>query len=505
MFVRKKPNKSGVVSVQIIDKSSGKYKVVKTVGSSADPKQVERLEIIGKQWISQQRGALSLGLDDIQGQADALFDRIEAIKPVGADLLLGKIFDQIGFSAIDSPLFKSLVLSRIAYPLSKLKTTDYWFEHYGVNVSVADVYRYLDKLHQEEKALIEHISYEHTRKVLGAEMLQMVFYDVTTIYFEAEQEDELRKTGFSKDGKHQHAQIVLGLLVSNEGYPLAYDIFEGNKYEGDTMLPIVDAFKEKYAFKQITIIADAGLLSKSNVQELEEKQYAYILGARIKNESEQIKEKILALNLEDGQSSTLKKNEHTSLIIHYSKKRAKKDAHNRERGLKRLERLLQTGKLTKANLNNRGYNKYLKMEGDVVISIDQDKFDRDARWDGLKGYQTNTQLSDKEVITNYQELWRIEKAFRISKNELKIRPIYHRVRNRIEAHLCLSFAAYKVYKELERQLKVKNMGISPEKAIDIARTIYKIEIRIDKIGFFDRVMLLKENHKWLNDNFQLKT
>ena len=114
-------------------------------------------------------------------------------------------------------------------------------------------------------------------------------------------------------------------------------------------------------------------------------------------------------------------------------------------------------------------------------------------------------LSDKEVITNYQELWRIEKAFRISKNELKIRPIYHRVRNRIEAHLCLSFAAYKVYKELERQLKVKNMGISPEKAIDIARTIYKIEIRIDKIGFFDRVMLLKENHKWLNDNFQLKT
>ncbi|MGD1958614.1 MAG: IS1634 family transposase [Fulvivirga sp.] len=505
MFVRKKPNKSGVVSVQVIDKSSGRYRVIKTIGSSTDASEIERLEIEGRQWITHQKGVLSLDLNDLERQADVFFDHIESVKPAGTDLLLGKIFDEIGFSAIASPLFKSLVLSRIANPVSKLKTTDYWFEHYGVLVSVAEVYRYLDKLHKEEKPRIEQISFEHTRQVLGTAMLQMVFYDVTTIYFEAEQEDELRKTGFSKDGKHQHPQIVLGLLVSNEGYPLAYDIFEGNKYEGDTMLPIVDAFKEKYDFKQITIIADAGLLSKSNVKELEEKQYAYILGARIKNESEKMKEKILALPLEDGQSAPLKKGSHTSLIIHYSKKRANKDAHNRERGLKRLEKLLQTGKLTKANINNRGYNKYLKMIGDVEIRIDQDKFEQDARWDGLKGYQTNTKLTGKEVITHYQELWKIEKAFRISKHDLKIRPIYHRARRRIEAHICLSFAAYKIYKELERQLKVKKMNISPEKAIDIARTIYKIQIRIDKIGYFDKVLLLNEKHRWLNENFGLKT
>ena len=503
MFIRRKANKSGLVSIQVIDKSTGKYKVTKTIGSSADPQELERLELVGREWIAKKKGELFLDLNDVKQQAEKLFDRIEAIKPVGTDFLLGKLFDEIGFKRIESPLFKPLVLSRIAHPVSKLKTTDYWFDHYGILVNVVDVYRYLDKLHKEEKTLIEQISYEHTQQILGGGAIQMVFYDVTTIYFEAEQEDDFRKTGFSKDGKHQQPQIVLGLLVSNGGYPLAYDIFEGNKYEGDTMLAVIDAFREKYSFQQITIIADAGLLSKANVKELENKKYHYILGARIKNESQPIKEQILNLNFEDGQSTAIKKDGYTSLIIHYSAKRAKKDAYNRERGLKRLEKLLERGKLTKANINNRGYNKYLKMDGQINISIDQEKFDQDARWDGLKGYQTNTKLTNQEIITNYKELWMIEKAFRISKHDLRVRPIFHRAKRRIESHICLSFAAYKIYKELERQLNIKHMNLSPEKAIDIARTIYQITLKIDKHGYFTKVLLLKENHRWLNENFHL--
>lgn len=166
----------------------------------------------------------------------------------------------------------------------------------------------------------------------------MVVYDVTTIYFEAQGEDDLRKTGFSKDGKHQHPQIVLGLLVSKGGYPLAYDIFECNKYEGETMLPIIEAFRDKFDFKQMTIVADAGLLSNDNVDQIIEQGHFYILGARIKNETNLIKQKIMVLTLKDGQSAVIKKDEGCSLIIHYSEKRAKKDAHNRESGLKRLEK-----------------------------------------------------------------------------------------------------------------------------------------------------------------------
>lgn len=503
MFVRKKPNRSGLVSVQVIDKSGGKYKVAKTIGSSSDPTQIERYVIEGRQWIAQQTGTLCLDLNDVQRKADQLFEQIEAIKPVGADLLLGKIFDQMGFDQVSSPLFKPLVLGRIAYPVSKLKTTGYWLEHYGLSVHVMSVYRYLDKLHKEQKQTIESISFQHTEQLLGKGNIRMVFYDVTTIYFEVEREDELRKTGFSKDGKHQHPQIVLGLLVSKGGYPLAYDIFEGNKYEGDTMLPVIDRFRNKYGFQQITIIADAGLLSKANVKELTGQQHHYILGARIKNESTTIKEKILSARLKDGQSVVVKKDKDTSLIIHYSSKRAKKDGYNRQRGLNRLQKLLQSGKLTKANINSRGYNKYLKMDGDVKISIDKDKFDQDAKWDGLKGYQTNTKLSNEQVISNYKELWKIKKAFRISKHDLKIRPVFHRAQRRIEAHICLSFVAYKIYKELERQLQEKGMGISPEKAIEIAKNIYLVKIRIDKLNYFEKVLLLEENQRWLTDNFQL--
>jgi len=134
------------------------------------------------------------------------------------------------------------------------------------------------------------------------------------------------------------------------------------------------------------------------------------------------------------------------------------------------------GKLTKRSINNRGYNKYLKLEGDVTVSIDRQKYNEDSKWDGLKGYITNSNLQKDVVIENYRHLWQIEKAFRISKTDLRIRPVYHRLKHRIEAHICIAFCAYKIYKELERQLKQKQSSISPEKAIDIAKTIYKLTI-----------------------------
>jgi len=121
-------------------------------------------------------------------------------------------------------------------------------------------------------------------------LLLLVFYDVTTIYFETNHEDELRKTGFSKEGKHQNPQVVLRLLVSKNGYPLAYDVFEGNNFLGKTMLPIINAIKNKYDLNQLIIVADSGLLSNPNIEELRAENYEFILGARIKNESKSIKE-----------------------------------------------------------------------------------------------------------------------------------------------------------------------------------------------------------------------
>lgn len=210
----------------------------------------------------------------------------------------------------------------MVYPKSKLKTTEYLYSYSQKEYSEDDIYRYLDKLYDTQKETVQHISFEHTKSLFKGN-INVVFYDVTTVYFEIDNADELRKTGFSKEGKHRSPQIVLGLLVSKNGYPLAYDIFEGNKFEGHTMLPVIDSFRAKYNLKQPIIVADSGLLSSQNIAELKAKDYEFILGARIKSESQSVKKKILSLDLKNGESEVIKKGD-LKLLVTYSDSRAKK-------------------------------------------------------------------------------------------------------------------------------------------------------------------------------------
>ena len=347
----------------------------------------------------------------------------------------------------------------------------------GITLHVNDIYRYLDKLFEQQIRQVQQISFNHTLHLLKNK-LSVVFYDVTTLYFEAADEDDFRKAGFSKDGKHSQPQIVLGLLVSENGYPLDYEIFEGNKFEGHTMIPVIEAFKNRYHMDQLIVVADAGLMSNKNIKQLIENKYFFIIGARIKNEAQAIQEQILSLHLQDEQSVVISKDAAQRIIISYSNNRAKNDSYNRQKGMERLKKLLAKGKLTKDHINNKGHNKYLKLEGEIKITIDEDKYRDDVKWDGLKGYTTNTDLPKETILEYYKQLWQIEKTFRITKTDLKIRPIYHFKKRRIQAHICIAFAACKVYKELERQLKIKKSELSPEKAIDILKTIYGITIRL---------------------------
>lgn len=475
MFIRKKKNRTGTISVHIIQKINGKQVHVKTIGYTSNPVDLKRLEAEAHRQIAaikqQQILPLSFAEDDMH--IAHLKSSIQSIQPQTCIRILEKMFDEIGFNAIPDPLFRHLVMMRLLYPVSKLKTIEYLRRCYQINYDIDAVYRYMDKLNQEHHQQLQQISFNHTVKLLGGD-LSVVFYDVTTLYFEVEQEDDLRKIGFSKDGKAQNPQIVLGLLVSAGGYPLAYEMFEGNKFEGHTMLPVIEAFKNKYAVSKLVIVADAGLLSNDNIEQLTDKGYEFILGARIKNETRVIKKQILSLKLKDGQSQVLEKSNAIKLIVSYATSRAAKDEYNRKRGLQKLENNLKAGKLNKRHINNRGYNKYLKLEGHLSVSIDYDKYKHDAVWDGLKAYITNTQLSKEIIIENYKHLWQIEKAFRISKNDLKLRPIYHRLYKRIKAHLNIAFCSYKLYKELERQLKEKQLAVSPEKALEIMKSIYSV-------------------------------
>lgn len=488
MFVRKKRNRSGVISIQVIDKSTGKYKLIKTIGSSDKANEVDRLYQEGLYYVKHFQGQQTINFSG-QDFKETVKQSIRNIAIEGINLLLGKIYTDIGFDQVKNELLRPLVLIRLSHPVSKLKTSKHLKRYFSIDIKEDRIYRYLDTLYRDHKEELQQISFNHTKKVLGG-VISVVFYDVTTIYFQIDDEDELRKRGFSKEGKHQNPQIVLGLLVGINGYPLAYEIHQGNKFEGHTMLPIIDAFREKYDLGKLVVIADSGLLSTSNVKELQDKGYEFILGARIKNESDHIKDKILALQLEDKSSEFIDKGDGLKLVVGYTEKRAKKDRYNRERGLQKLEQRIKSGKLTKSSINNRGYNKYLKLEGDVNICIDHARYNRDAAWDGLKGYITNTNLSKEDIINNYGQLWKIENAFRISKHDLKIRPIYHRLQQRIEAHITINFVAYKIYKELERQLKEKQAEFGCEQAIDIAKTIYAVKIKDPSTGNVSKETLL---------------
>ena len=507
MYIRKKPNRSGSTSVVVLEKRAGKMCYLKTIGVSSDPAEIEDFCEQGRKWISVQKGERDMFLEYARQAEERivvehLLNKVENILLNGTQMILNPLFDTIGFDAIDDDILRHLVVSRLCQPQSKVATVDYLKSYFDEDVELHKIYRYLDKLSDTQRDKIQAISVNHTRKVLGGN-IGVVFYDVTTLYFETDHSDDLRKTGFSKDGKHAHPQVVLGLLVSDGGYPLAYSIHEGNKYEGHTMLPIVKDFVQKFDLKEFVIVADSGLMNKDNIVELEENGYKYIIGARIKNESKTIINWILSQDKADNHFCEYRKSEQSRLILGYSQSRAKKDAHNRDKGIKRLEKEYKSGKITKDKVNKRGYNKFLEVSDSVEVKINYEKIKEDEKWDGLKGYITNTKLSADTVCKQYSELWQIERAFRVTKGVLELRPMFHFTRKRIEAHVCICFVAYKCYKELERILKMSGIKLSVDKVLNIAKTITTVKVKLkESKETLLKTMLLTDKHKSIEPLFE---
>jgi len=506
VFIRKKKNNSGSISVQLIDKSSGKYVVAKSVGLGRTPREIEDLVNEAQEQLSliKNQNEIDFNYEEDTEFLNNLEHSLKKLSVVGPELILGKIFNEIGFNKIPDELFRHLVIARLVYPVSKLKTVDYLLHYKGILTNKDKIYRYLDRFDQKYKEQAIDIVFNHTKEILNNK-ITVAFYDITTLYFETSDEDDLRKLGFSKDGKARNPQILLSLLVGIDGQPLAYEVFEGNKFEGHTLIPVVESFKKKYNLYSLTIIADAGLLSKENIEKLTEQKYLFILGARLKNEQKEIKAQITSLKYKNGQNITIEKADGIKLIVNYSTKRAKKDAHSREEGLQRLEKSLKSGKLTKQQVNNRGYNKYLRIKNKIAVEINYEAYKEDKKWDGLKGYITNSGLREDQIIENYKQLWNIEKAFRISKTDLRIRPIYHRLERRIKVHICLAFCSYKLYKEFERLLKIKKSELSTEQALTVVKTIYQADIILPKAKKKVKVLLpLSLEQKTLLENFNIQ-
>jgi transposase len=276
--------------------------------------------------------------------------------------------------------------------------------------------------------------------------LSLVLYDVTTLYFETHKEDEeLRARGFSKDNKPQQPQIVIGLLVNQTGYPLGYEVFPGRTFEGHTMLPILDAFVKQHRIKTPVVVADAAMLSRKNIKELEEAGYAYIVGARLANLSQEIIETIAqTCPQEEGACARFSTSDRGDLIVSFSSKRYRKHKRDMDHQWNRAEALIARGE-------NGGRTKFVKKDGGIY-TLNHNLKRKAELLLGYKGYHTSIpreSLADTDVITRYHDLWNVEASFRMTKSDLRARPVFVRIDDAIRSHILICFVALMLGKHIE--------------------------------------------------------
>lgn len=460
MFVRKTKSRNSTC-FQIGKKHYGKFILVKHIGCANNPPEIEALQLKAQTELTKFLFEHQLSLFPEHRSIPRA--TLVSWRLTGFHTVFGTIYDRIGFPL---NLLRDFVVARIVYPKSKLALTVYLNQYLGKQVSKDAIYRFLDTLDKEK---LTNIAYAFVSKRNNG--ISLIFYDVTTLSFETDREDTLRQKGYSKNHRNDLPQILIGLFVDSDGFPFDFDVFEGSAFEGHTFKTAVDALLTKYSFGKLTVVADAGMLSEDNLSYLAKKQVQYIVGARIKNLTTTLRAKILSHNYTKATTYQIKVGDQL-LIIDYSKERAEKDKANREKLVKKLEARIARGEQVIRK------SKYIMLEqSGKVTGIDRKKIEDDKKFDGLKGYFTTVENETAdEVIKQYHNLWRVEKAFRMAKSDLKERPIYHRVEKRIKAHVLLCFVSLLVMRETERILKQKKYSL--QKAISLLGKVGEGQARI---------------------------
>ena len=398
----------------------------------------------------------------------------------------GTLFNQVGFDQalkrykVSRQVFKDIVMARLAKPVSKRSSCEMLEKHFGKAIALEKVYRMLDRLNEENIKKIQDIAWQFSKTLLTPEV-RIFFYDCTTLYFESFTEDELRRFGYSKDHKFNQGQVLLALLITEEGLPVGYDVFAGNMYEGNTFSLAINKLKERYGIEKATVVADSGLMSDNNVVLLEESGLDYILGARLKTLSAKWQNMILdntdyKVFIKEDKEIVPHRNKEKEvlrvhdfdysqerrLIVSHSSLRAKKDQRDRENAVEKLHQKLAKSKNPVSLISNYGYKKYLSLEGEVSVKINEEKMQAAALWDGLHGVFTNIKQKELDahcVLEQYHGLWQVEDSFRISKHDLRVRPVFHWNADRIRAHIAVCFVAFALIRFMQHYIK-KNLNES---------------------------------------------
>jgi transposase len=375
-------------------------------------------------------------------------------------------------------VLKLIIAERLNEPCSKHASFGHQEEYIGFGDKPFDLqqfYRVLDLVSEHQERLKEILFRE--QRNLFSERLDVVFYDVTTLYFDSQvqQEGALRQKGYSKDGKAHKTQVVLGLLVDKMKNPITYQIYQGNTYEGKTMLKALADLKEKFKIDQVIVVADSAMIDAENRSYIEQTEnFAYIIADRIKNLPQAIREELILKQNHQPLTShddLLTYHEVTykgrRIICTYSDNRAKKDKYERDKLVEKAQKLLEnTARLKQSQ--KKGTGRFIKQEHEEIFSLDVEKIKADERWDGFKAIATTTHLPAKEVIAKYADLFEVEHAFRSLKSQLKVRPVFHWTDKRIEGHVAMCFIAYVMLNHLRLV-----SGLSEK---EIVRTIDKMQL-----------------------------
>lgn len=467
-FIRKVKTASGATAVQIARKSSGRIVAIEHLGSAHTD---EELEVL-----------LSLAKKRLQAGQQSLFPPLETtafkmgLKKTFSRLLfqvLKEQYLQLGFSKLNDEYFVYLCIARIVEPTSKLDSLRVLSDLGIGNLSKDRLYRCLARIIKEDyRTIISGLCFDHSFN----QGLKLVLYDVTSLYFEVQQEDGYRRSGLSKE-RRLEPQIIIGLLVDQDGFPLGLESFEGNTAETKTILPVVEAFRTEHRLDTVTVVADAAMLSLKNLEALSSAGYHYIVGSRLSKVPYDIAQYQKKQPLVDNQIVVTGREKY-KIIYQYRAKRAALDIKNIEEQLTKARRIVSGQAPVK---RNRFVS--LKTQGK---KLNQALIDKAYALAGIKGYVTDLDLSPEKIIEAYHQLFEVEASFRMAKSDLKARPIFHHKREAIEAHLTVVFTSLAISRRIERltgvSIKrfVRNLRSIRSGIITINGKDYAVEAEVPK-------------------------
>ena len=474
-FIRKVKTTSGATAIQIATKQKGRIVKIVHIGSAHTE---EELKIL-----------VALARKQLQGNQLELLPEPQPSLRVGlkrsfSGLLWNTLQDQyekIGFGRLKDEVFKALCLARIVEPTSKIDALRVLSDLGVDSIDQNRLYRSLAKAATlDYRKAISQVCFEY----VGSNNLSLVLYDVTTLYFEVQEADEYRKPGISKE-RRLEPQIIIGLLVDQNGFPLGLQSFEGNKAETKTLLPVIQDFLMQNGLTKTTIVADAAMMSASNLKALAEAGYTYIVGSRLHKVPYDIAEYQKTSELSD-QQIVVEKREEYRIIYQYRAKRAALDMRNIEKQVAKAMKVLN-GQVPTTK------TKFLSIVAKKK-QLNQKLIDKAITLAGVKGYVTNLDIPDEQVVAYYHQLFHVEATFRMAKSDLKARPIYHRKRDAIEAHLTIVLAALAVSRNIERLT-----GVSITQFVKLLRPIRSGIVTINEREILAEAEVPKQVNTLLNN------